>query len=71
MTTKELLKSEIDNLDDRHLAEIYRIVQVYAQAQSAPDKPSLMSRLRRIQFDAPEDFSTHLNHYTNGEKPIE
>lgn len=48
-----------------------RTEESYTQAKSPPVKTSLISRLRPIQFDAPEDFSAHLEHYANGEKPIE
>lgn len=37
----------------------------------APKKQSLMSKLREIQFDGPEDFSENLHLYLSGEKKLE
>ena len=77
MTTKEQIKAEIDNLKEDSLEkgdldELYKTIKDFVQARaSAPKKESLMSRLRKIKIDAPEDFSTNLDQYMSGEKTIE
>lgn len=71
MTTKDLIQSEIDKLDERYLGELYQVVKDFAQTKAPPRKPSLMSRLKRIQIDAPEDFSINLDSYTSGDKRID
>ena len=76
MTTKEQIKAEIDNLKEDSLEkgdldELYKMIKDFVQARSAPKKGSLMSRLRKIKIDVPEDFSTNLEQYMSGEKTIE
>ena len=76
-TTKEQIKAEIDNLKEDSLKkgdldELYKMIKDFVQARSsAPKKESLMSQLRKIKIDAPEDFSINLDRYMSGEKTIE
>jgi hypothetical protein len=71
MSTKELICAELDKLDDESLKDLYRVVQTLAQAQGEPRKPGLLARLREVQFDGPEDFSTNLDQYLSGEKRVD
>ncbi len=71
MTTKELIKAEIDNLDHQDLEEFYKVIRIFLETKSASHKPSFMSQLKRIKIDAPEDFSANLDLYTSGKKQIE
>ena len=68
MTTKERIKAEIDNFDDEDLDELYSVIKDFVRAKSTPQKSSFMSRLKRIEIDAPEDFSANLEQYTSGEE---
>jgi hypothetical protein len=68
MTTKELIKSEIDNISDEDLDELYRLVKKFARSKMRNANSSLMSRLRDIQIEAPEDFAINHDLYLNGEK---
>lgn len=69
MTTKELIKAEIDRLDDELLDELYNVIKKLATAKkSTAKKSSFMSRLKDIKIDAPEDFSANLDSYTSGDK---
>ncbi len=71
MTTKELFKTEIDNLDNQDLEELYKIFRNFLDTKSVSQKPGFMSKLKRIKIDAPEDFSANLELYAAGEKQIE
>jgi len=68
MTTKELIKSEIDNISDEDLDELYRLIKEFARSRTQNGKPSLMSRLREIGIEAPEDFAINHDLYLSGEK---
>jgi hypothetical protein len=70
MTTKELIQAEIEHLSERELEELYKLVKNFSQSKQS-DKQSLMSKLRRIKIDAPEDFSTNFDLYLTGEKSAE
>lgn len=71
MTTKELIKAEIDNVDDKYLDELYSVIKTFVEARTVPQKGGFMSRLKRIKINAPEDFSANLDLYVSGEKRIE
>ncbi|WP_089728795.1 hypothetical protein [Candidatus Thiosymbion oneisti] len=71
MTTKELIKSEIDNVNDRYLDELYSVIKNFVEAKTVPKEGSFMSRLKYIKIDAPEDFSVNIDLYVSGEKRIE
>lgn len=71
MTTKDLLKAEIDKLDPEQIEQVYQVIKQFTETQPQKSKPSLMSRLKQIKIDAPEDFSSNLDQYTSGEKSID
>jgi len=72
MSTKELIKAEIEKLDEEKLEELYdAIKKLTASNKPASEKPSFMAKLKRVKIDAPEDFSVNLDQYTSGEKRIE
>ena len=60
MVTKELLKSEIDNVTEEGLE----------QPTNKTSEESLMSKLRRISIDGPPDLSENIDAYLNGEKEL-
>lgn len=73
MTTKERVQAGLEHLSDDDLDELLRVIQGRAQASAPADdgpKPSLLSRLRQIQIDGPEDFAANLDAYASGEKRI-
>lgn len=70
MSTKELIVSELDTLDEQDLNELYMIIKPFIEARRSTEPPSLMSKLRLIQIDAPPDFATNLDLYTSGEKNV-
>lgn len=70
MTTKELIYAEIDKLKEENLDELYEVVKRFAQIKSAQQKPSALSKLKRIKIQAPVDFAANLDLYLSGEKQI-
>jgi hypothetical protein len=70
MTTKELIQAEIEHLSEQELYEVYKMVKEFTQSKQT-GKQSLMSKLRSIRIDAPEDFSTNFDLYLTGEKSAE
>jgi hypothetical protein len=71
MTTKELIQAEIDRVSEQDLDELYKLVKDFTQSKQQDQKRSLMSKLRNIKIDAPEDFSTNFDLYMSGEKRAE
>ena len=53
------------------LEELYRIVKDFTQSKQQGAKQSLMSGLRGIEIDAPEDFAAKFDLYASGEKCAE
>jgi len=71
MTTKERIQAEIEHVsDEKDLDELYKLVKDFAKSRRNPGQ-SLMSKLRGISIDAPEDFSTNFDQYAAGEKRAE
>ncbi len=68
MATKELIHAEIDNLSEEDLDELYNFIKTFARSRAGGTKQSIMSKLREIQFDGPEDFAANLDLYLSGEK---
>jgi hypothetical protein len=71
MTTKELIQAEIDRVSEDNLDELYSLVKDFTQSKQQSRKQSLMSKLKAIRIDAPEDFSTNFELYASGEKGAE
>ena len=71
MTTKERIQAEIEHVNDEtDLTELYQLVKEFTESRRN-SKQSLMSRLRSITIDAPEDFSANFDQYTTGEDRAE
>ena len=68
MTTKGLIHSEVDRVRDEYLGELYRLIKDFARSKERVHKPGLMSRLKSIKIEAPEDFAENLDLYVSGEK---
>ena len=71
MTTKELIHAEIEKLSEEDLEKLYGVVKSFTRSKASERKPSLMSRLRRIKIQAPEDFAANFDLYLSGEKRVE
>jgi len=70
MISKELIKTEIEKVPDDRLAELYSVVKSYANPRGNGDARSLMSKLREIAIEAPEDFAENIDLYLTGEKTV-
>jgi hypothetical protein len=68
MTTKELIKAEIDRLSDEDLDELYRLIKDFTKSRPQNNGESILSKLQTIQFDGPEDLAANHDLYLNGEK---
>jgi hypothetical protein len=71
MTTKELIQAEIEGIGEEHLEDLYRLIRNFAESRHDNRQQSFMSKLKRIQIDAPEDFAANLDLYVSGEKRAE
>ncbi len=70
MSTKELIEAEIQIMNEKQLGELYEIVKQIAGATPKSSAPSLMSKLKQVKIQAPEDFATNLDLYASGEKRV-
>lgn len=68
MVTRKTINSEIERVPEERLEELYEIVKFYSRAQTESNGPTLLSKLRNISIDGPEDFSENLDSYLSGEK---
>jgi effector-binding domain-containing protein len=71
MTTKELILSEIDVLNEEQLEALYAVIQQFLQVTDKKETAPLLTQLSQIRIDGPEDFSTNLDMYLSGEKQID
>jgi hypothetical protein len=71
MVTKEEIKSEIEKVPDERLPELYQVVKSFARPEPESQKPTLMSKLRRVRISGPPDFSENIDLYLTGEKTVE
>ena len=71
MATKEQIYAEVDRVGDEHLDELYQLVKDFTNSKTNGSKPGLMSQLRTIKIEAPEDFSENFDLYASGEKRVE
>jgi hypothetical protein len=69
MSTKELIRAELDRLGESDLEEVYRLVREFASRKpTRAKKPGVLAQLKEIHIDAPEDFSRNLRDYLYGDK---
>ncbi len=70
MSTKELIEAEIQSMDENQLDELYKIVKQITGMKPRVSSSSLMSKLKQVRIQAPEDFATNLDLYASGEKRV-
>jgi hypothetical protein len=68
MTTKELIKAEIDRLPEEALDEVYNLIKSFSKSAAKDAEQSILVKLSSIQFDGPEDLSANHDLYLSGEK---
>ena len=71
MISRERIHAEIDRLDDESLAQLCPLIERFLASRTFPDGPGLMSKLKTVQIDAPEDFAGNLDLYVSGERRVE
>lgn len=57
MTTQKLIESELSNLSEEQLNQVYEVIKKFHNYPQNPTKSSLMAQLKQIEIDAPQDFS--------------
>ena len=70
MISKELIKTEVEKVPEDRLAELYSVVKSYTTPAGNGDGRSLMSKLRDVVIEAPEDFAENIDLYLAGEKTV-
>jgi ABC-type amino acid transport substrate-binding protein len=70
MVTKEIIKSELDKVPEECLEAIYEVVKFYSSPVIPSNGGFLLSKLKQITINGPEDFSENLDLYLSGEKTI-
>lgn len=72
MSTKERILAIIDTVSEDRIDALYDVVNEFAVTQAGSHAPGIMAKLRSIKkIQAPVDFATNLDQYTNGEKRVE
>lgn len=70
MISKDLIKAEIEKVPDDRLDTLYSVVKEFARTAPTNGGRSLMSKLRDISINGPEDFAQNIDLYLSGEKTI-
>jgi hypothetical protein len=68
MTAKDKIQAEIDTLNEEYLDELYILIKEFTQSKQPLKKTSLISKLKQIKIDAPEDFASNLDSYLARDK---
>ncbi len=70
MDTRELIHQEVDSIKAEYLDELFEIIRRFSQSKRSR-KPGLMSKLKSIAIEAPEDFAAHHDLYVAGAQSAE
>ncbi len=60
MVTKQIIQEKLEGLTQEELNQVYGLIEQLSSPEKPVKKPSLMSQLRQISIDAPEDFSVQV-----------
>jgi len=69
MTTRERISSELEHVPEDRLDALYEVVKQFAT--NGERKPGLLSKLKQIKIEAPEDFAANLDQYAVGPLRVE
>jgi hypothetical protein len=62
MTKRQMIQVELENLNDEDLAEVLGVVKkLAAKKHDTGTKPGLLSKLKQIKIEGPEDFAANLD----------
>lgn len=68
MVTRELVRAELDRLNNEQLSEVYAFIKnKLSTVKPKTKRKSLMANLKAIEIDAPEDFAQNHDSYVTGE----
>lgn len=70
INTRAFLHAEIDKLPAKSLGAVQSLVKSLKGGLPRRRKASLMTRLKRVKFRGPADFSENLDQYLTGEKEL-
>ena len=68
MVTKEVLRTQIDQVSDEDAEALYHLIQTFVRARQRERRAGLLARLSQIKIEAEPDFATNLDLYLSGEK---
>ena len=63
MISRAALKAEIDSLQAQDLEIVHSLLQSIIRQYDATRRETFMAKLKRIQIDAPPDFSQNIERY--------
>ena len=67
MTSKEMIKKEIDNVSEERLDDLHQLVKEFSKSKNSGGKGNLMAKLRQIKIQGPRDFSKNIDAHLSGE----
>ncbi len=67
MSTRELIRTEIENVPDEKLDELYSVVKGLVAPKTVSARPGIMAKLRSVTIEAPADFAANLDLYLSGD----
>ena len=70
MTIKQLIQTEIDQIPEEELDELYQLIKDFT-AQKYSSKKGILSKLKQIKIQAPRDFSVNFDNYLSNQKSDE
>jgi hypothetical protein len=62
MTIKQLIQTEIDQIPEEELDELYQLIKDFT-AQKHSSKKGILSKIKQIKIQAPPDFSVNFDNY--------
>jgi len=60
MVTKQTIQKKLETLTEEQLNQVYEVIEKLSNSEEPVRENSLMSKMRKISIDAPEDFSTEV-----------
>lgn len=67
MTIKEQIYTEINQLTESELEELYQLIQRYIEQKPTMKPKSVMAKLKEIKIDGPIDLAENHDQYVLGE----
>ena len=60
MVIKQLIETELDNLTEEQLTQVYDVIKQLQEAREDSSRSSLIARLKQIEIDASPEFSIEI-----------